>query len=813
MTRSIVRTIAYLQIALVLFTGCAPTQPFFIAKDDSMAHYLDQALAIEYADVQVESLPEAAQAMKPLGPANSEREFFDLSLEDCISMALQNAKILPVSNGANSQSGSITALQLSAQPGQLPSVYDAALASSIASTQPLQVDNQGNRVPFRGAVRSNQVGGVEDALSDFDAQFSSLFGYNTTDRPRNVGPGNPFNPQLFQAVDANYQAALSKKMATGGVATLRTTTVYSQNNVAFGQGRQVPSDYTQALEMQITHPLMRGRGTMINRIPVVLARINEDIALHDFEANVRNLVKDVESAYWDLYLGYRIVESAQQSLDTAAYLYRVAANRARIGGSPEAEAQARGLYGQFLNQMISAKHGSTIIGSIDPRGLLGREQILREKIGLAPTDGRLIRPTDVPSEAWVDFEWEAIRGEALVRNPEVRKQRWFIKGVELEIASAKNQLLPQLDATGIYRWVGVGDVLANSHRNGIAFPNPNSSALESLTDGNFQEIGARLEFTPPAIGRRRALAGIENRKLALAKSHEELRSKELYLINELSFQERQMRAAYEQMRILRDQWAAQLDEINVYRDKIEEGIGDTPLPQLLDLLLRAEERRANAQRSYYSAVVEYNRSMMLIHYWKGSLLDLNSIALQEGPWTAKAYWDADELAKQRAAGHYFDYGYTRPAVVSRGPVEAGMRTEGNMASGGGINRKTGEPTPADDADKKDSSDKEKSEFPEVEELQKSKPEATPKSNAPRASNPRNNPTNGRVTTRTTESSSAKAGESFEWGNVDLEAAPVVRANASRPVANVSTGNNNSRSNSNAAANPAPQWRANPNARR
>ncbi len=92
MSRSLVRTTAYLKLALVLLTGCAPTQPFFIPKDDSMGRYIDQALAIEYADVQVESLPEAMNAHQPLGPANTEKEFIDLTLEDCISMALQNAR-------------------------------------------------------------------------------------------------------------------------------------------------------------------------------------------------------------------------------------------------------------------------------------------------------------------------------------------------------------------------------------------------------------------------------------------------------------------------------------------------------------------------------------------------------------------------------------------------------------------------------------------------------------------------------------------------------------------------------------------------
>ena len=136
-----------------------------------------------------------------------------------------------------------------------------------------------------------------------------------------MGPGNVFNPQFFQGVDSNAQAALSKRMATGTIATARFTTVYSQNNIpAPGLGRNVPSDYTAALEAQITQPLLRGRGTLVNRIPVVLARINEDIQIHDFEANVRNLVKSVEDAYWDLYCGYRAVEASKSAQESAQVL-------------------------------------------------------------------------------------------------------------------------------------------------------------------------------------------------------------------------------------------------------------------------------------------------------------------------------------------------------------------------------------------------------------------------------------------------------------------------------------------------------------
>ncbi len=49
-----------------------------------------------------------------------------------------------------------------------------------------------------------------------------------------------------------------------------------------------------------------------------------------------------------------------------------------------------------------------------------------------------------------------------------------------------------------------------------------------------------------------------------------------------------MDSQFEQMRVLREQWAAQSEEIKIYRSKIEKNSQD--LAQQLDLLLRAEER-------------------------------------------------------------------------------------------------------------------------------------------------------------------------------------------------------------------------------
>jgi hypothetical protein len=58
---------------------------------------------------------------------------------------------------------------------------------------------------------------------------------------------------------------------------------------------------------------------------------------------------------------------------------------------------------------------------------------------------------------------------------------------------------------------------------------------------------------------------------------------------------------------------------------------------------------------------------MDVHFHKKSLLEYNSIYLAEGPWPGKAYFDARQRARERDAGLYLDYGFTRPKVFSRGP--------------------------------------------------------------------------------------------------------------------------------------------------
>lgn len=665
MNRKLIKYIASLQIGLVLFTGCHPTQPFFIGEDGDMSHYLATATDIEYPDVHIDALPEAIDPLEPLSVYNQDYDFLDLSLEDCISYGLSNSAVIRSLPGSSLQTGDIATALLGNPSQQISTALDPAITSTTANPQPRVVDQLGNRTLPRGATRANQIGGVEDALSEFDAQYSSFISHNTTDRPRNTGL-NVFTPEIFVARDTTYQSALSKRMATGGVVTARAQTIYSANNVLAGPtsvARAFPSDYTQALEIQIQHPLMRNRGTLVNRVPVALARLNEDLSLANYEEDVRNFVKDIEVAYWELYFSYWAVETDRLARDAARQAWYAAKSRSEDGGQADyLTAQPEAQLHQFEAALRQSFGGSQLPGG--GFSVLQAERNLRMLMGWSPTDGYLVRPIDKPVIARVDYEWQGILAEAQLRNVDIREQKWNIKQKELELISAKNQILPDVNMSGLYRWLGVGDTLLDDNNSALPFPRGPTSAFQGLSSGNYQEVALRLEYTPNAIGARQANALIRNAQLQLTAEHRKLEEKQLALASRLSADYSELASLYVQMTEKLSEWSNRDREIAGYVDKIE--VGDEELNRILFQLLQAQQARARTQREYYRSVTQYNQTMVSIHMIKGSLLEYNNITLGEGPWVEKAYWDAEERARERDAAYHLPNGASRPSVFSQG---------------------------------------------------------------------------------------------------------------------------------------------------
>ncbi len=689
MNRRVHTIMAVLLSALTALTGCQPQQPFYLRESGDMSHYLDVATDIEYPDTQATTLDEVEQSLPPYTLTNLKfASYWDLPLEEAIQRALNNAKAMKslggryVSSAFNNRAQTGDAPDsITTNPDAVRTVYDPAITETT---------------PFSG---------VEYALSAFDAQWANSLTYNKNDHQQNVLPQFPitnfFRP-VFQEDTSTFNSQLTKISAQGGQFTMSNTIVYDFNN---NPTRQLAKDWTTNYQMSFNQPLLAGAGAQFNRIAgpqnpfnnnivpggaqqtpqfdgVLLARINVDIALADFEGGVRNLVSDVENAYWELAFAWRNLETSNTALNSARQtwkkihlLYLVGAK----GGEANQEAQAREQYFQFKSQT------QTLLNE-----LFRAEGRLRYVMGLATTDGRLIRPIEKPTVAKVNFDWHEIVDEALARSLDLRRQKWRIKQQELQVIAAKNLLMPRLDFNGAYRWMGLGDTLfgnnvyninnlnANDPRQGLL---AGTSSLANLASGQFQEwqLGLQSTFT---IGFRKELATVRNYQLNLAKERAKLQDEELEVSHQLADAIRQLELNYALTESNFNRTLAADRQVDAVQAAYE---AETVT---LDQLLEAQRRRADAQTSYFRTLMDYQRAIIMVHFRKGTILDYNNVFLQEGPWPAKAKFDAHRLARQRDASLYINYGFTRPNVMSAGPVRQDPQREGLLNGPLGLNDQT-----------------------------------------------------------------------------------------------------------------------------
>ncbi|WP_158545357.1 TolC family protein [Bremerella cremea] len=555
---------------------------------------------------------------------NPESGYWDMSLEEAIRLTLQNSEVMKNLGG------------VLRTPFAYSTIYDPAI------------------------VYTDGRFGEEAALSAFDATFGANAYFEKNDhRVNNFTVGNN---GYFQQDLHNYEVNLSKRNATGGLMTLRSVTQYDYNN---NPQRIFSAGWDTYVDAELRQPLLQGAGVLYNRIAgpngepgfangVLIARTRTDISLADFEISLRNLVSDVENAYWDLYFAYRDLDVKINARNHVLEVWKNAyANVEANKKSADTEAQAREQYFRFQTDVVNALNGRLVQRTQNNNGSLGgtfnnpggvrvAERRLRFIIGLTQTNGRLIRPSTEAPVAKVNFDWPDIASEALARRPELRRQKWVIKQNELELLANRNFLKPNLDVIARYRQRGFGPQYWDN--NGIP---GQQGAVQSLTGNDFGEYQLGVEFNMP-IGFRRAHAAVRSSELTVARSKAILEEEEKQVMYGLSNAYAEIKRAYEVMELLFNRREAAFAQEATVRAAYD--AGKAPI----DLLLEAQRRVIDSSTLFNQARIDYALAIKNVHYEKGSLLEFYQITMAEGPWPQKAYNDAltRDLLKRRAHSDY-----------------------------------------------------------------------------------------------------------------------------------------------------------------
>jgi hypothetical protein len=577
---------------LALMAGCSHSKNFHAgqgAGHQTASEFLSQ---ISRSDpLKTECMPDYQESFGPMDidvQTLTPEQFHGMSLQDCISFGVANSKLM--------RDLGVTVLRT---PQVLASTVDPAV------------------------VYSDPRIGEEAALSAFDANFFASSIYDHNDRGYN---NNFFGVNgLFRQDLSTTQLGVSKRSANGGLYTLRDVKVFDRNNQ---QSNRFPSNssWDTFLEAQVRQPLLLGAGTEFNRIAgpgampgqlngVLLARVRTDISLVDFERSVRDFVAEIENAYWDLYFAYRDLDSKIQARDQA--IVTVERIEARKLGTVDKEQALEQLW-RFESDVVDSLNGRVLDGTRSNNGSTGgtfrgtggvriSERRLRLIIGMPINDRRLLYPSDQPSLAQLDFDWENSISDAMVNREELRRQRWVIKQRELELIANRNFLKPQLDAIAAYRLRGFDE------------------QFNTPFDNDFQEWSLGLDYLMP-VGYRRGHAAVRNTQLALARESQVLIEQERAVHFGLSNAINESKRAFENLVIQKSRYESVENQIEALSARVEKG----QVEQVF-VLLEAQRRRLDALIRYHQSAVEYQLAVRNVNLERGTLLTYCNVFLNETP--------------------------------------------------------------------------------------------------------------------------------------------------------------------------------------
>lgn len=629
---------AQLASSACLLVGCIHTSDVkFVGEKDPTPYRADTATALEHPVSNDSVSGDAIGSLSPRTVLEDRKdEVWDMTLNECVQTALQASRIIR-SRGTFLSEGN----PILSNVDRTPSIYDPAI--------------QETGVLFGGR-------GVEAALAAFDANFSTTatWGRNETVQNNQFGAGGIAGSTLANET-ARVDSALSKTFGYGGSLELGHTVNYLGNNATSNLFDTV---YTGNVAARYRHPLLAGAGTEFTRIAgpigssfggltgvtqgVVIARINNDITLTDLEENVTNMVRDVENAYWDLYLSYRIYDTVVAARNSALRTWRDAKLKRDVGGAPgftlEDEAQARD---QYFETQARVKNALADVYEA--------EASLRRLIGLSVNDGKVIRPSDDPITARYQPDWGASIAEGMTRRVELRRIKWNIKSLELQMLAAENLVRPRLDLIASYQVNGFGDKLLAYNDNDKAGTKQGlNSYYESITQGNQTGWTTGFVFEVP-IGMRSARAQVRNIELRLTKAREVLAAGELEVSHEIGNAFQSTAKSYSVAQSYLNRRNAALERLRL--TEANEKVGK----QTIDMVLRSQASLADAEVAYFRAIIAYTQSITNLHFRSGSLLPNNAIYMAESDWEPEAYQQALVKARARSAGLNVDnYQTTEP---------------------------------------------------------------------------------------------------------------------------------------------------------
>ena len=423
---------------------------------------------------------------------------------------------------------------------------------------------------FDPVFRAGVQGGVNDR------QIANLINSGGA-----IGTGiNEQRSDFFGPSDNRNQMSISKYLETGGTVEAGFGTNYLNQNPVGGFVLVNPS-WRSAVNLRFTQPLGRGRGKDVTTAPLKIAQMNHGVATHEFRAQVNELVRDTQLAYWNWKLSQRTYTVRQTAVSQADFSVRQAEKLLEFGEGTLPDVQ------QAQDQLHRYR-----IAARTAKNLMEQARIeVAEFVGLPADHAWFQTPVDEPVR-FAKFDRQQGLSMAMTR-PELMAAQARVRTAQLQTQIAHNGTRPDLNLQVDYSHTGLEDGLDDS--------------LETLFTDDFDDWAVRLEFAR-SRGQRGERAQLSRARIRLAQIKADQERLSLQISTEVNRAYQAIMAAQEVVQMLAERVKIARQQVEGRSTLYREGEGS------LDLKIRAESTYVEALLQELASKIELQRALVRWKY-------------------------------------------------------------------------------------------------------------------------------------------------------------------------------------------------------
>lgn len=499
------------------------------------------------------------------------------------------------------------------------------------STQPIDL----NSLVFQAIKNSPRIQAISQTplirelqVIEADSAFDAVGFVRSNFNDRNDPVGNTLvtgGPPFLEDHIWSGDFGVKRKTRTGADVELGQKLGFQNSNSRFF----LPQDQgTATLALNISQPLLRGRGRFVNESQIFIAQANHGAAWNVFSNELQDELEKVAQAYWQLYYDRSLYLQKKRSVERGQQILDILVARQDLDSMPSQVARARSAVESRKTQLANA-HRDIRNSETEIRRLVAdRDWMAAQSIELIPNEQAPSEPTIIPLEHIVHT--------AMEYRPEIKEamQRAKIAGIQNQIG--ENDLLPELS------------LLVGGY---VSALNGESGVLNSWDDQFHNRPGynAGINFEMP-YGNRAARSRLSQNKLQLAKIKAEVEESIQKVIAESQIAQRRVASAIqtrdsavvsiEASQADLEQQASRWEQFGLVEGDFSEG--QNPVI-LLNQVLDAQERLAAAELIYAQSDLELKVSQIALQRTMGTLLMYQNVNFSSSAERDLPYMHIDQV--------------------------------------------------------------------------------------------------------------------------------------------------------------------------